>query len=242
MTGPGPAGAPAPLPADGSRLPGGDTWVVVPLYQEATAVGDVVRELRRTFPQVVCVDDGSTDGSAEQARRAGARVVRHCINLGQGAALQTGFDFALRDEAARFVVTFDADGQHRVEDAAAMVQRLRDGEADVVFGSRFLDGRTEVPRLRRVVLRSAVHYTNVTTGVRLTDAHNGLRALSRRAVGSLRITHHRMAHASEIVSLVGRSGLRWVEHPVEIRYTDYSRAKGQSLLNSVNILVETILG
>ncbi|WP_338073696.1 glycosyltransferase family 2 protein [Kineococcus siccus] len=227
--------------ASGTGAPG-DTWVVVPLYQEATAVGDVVRELRRSFPQVVCVDDGSTDGSADQARRAGARVVRHCINLGQGAALQTGFDFALRDASTRFVVTFDADGQHRVEDAHAMVERLRDGEADVVFGSRFLDDRTEVPRVRRVVLRSAVRYTNLTTGVRLTDAHNGLRALSREAVGALRITHHRMAHASEIVSLVGRSGLSWVEHPVEIRYTDYSRAKGQSLLNSVNILVETILG
>ncbi|NAZ86050.1 glycosyltransferase family 2 protein [Kineococcus indalonis] len=219
-----------------------DTWVVVPLYQEAAVVGDVVRELRAVFPRVVCVDDGSRDGSAGVARAAGARVVRHCINLGQGAALQTGFDFVLRDPAARFAVTFDADGQHTVADARAMVQRLRDGEADVVFGSRFLDGRTAVAPVRRAVLRSAVAWTNLTTGVRLTDAHNGLRALSREALTRVRLTHHRMAHASEIVSKVGSARLRWVEHPVEIRYTDYSRAKGQSLLNSVNILVETILG
>ncbi|GAB7192291.1 glycosyltransferase family 2 protein [Kineococcus sp. NUM-3379] len=222
--------------------PAGETWVVVPLYQEATAVGDVVRELRTVFPHVVCVDDGSTDGSAAAARAAGAAVVRHCVNLGQGAALQTGIDYALSFPTTRHVVTFDADGQHRVDDAAAMVERLRRGEADVVFGSRFLDDRTRLDGLRRVVLRGAVLYTNATTGVRLTDAHNGLRALSRTAAASLRITHHRMAHASEIVAQVGRSRLRWVEHPVEIVYTDYSRAKGQSLLNSVNILVETILG
>ncbi len=224
------------------RGPAADTWVVVPLYQEATAVGDVVRDLLPVFPNVVCVDDGSTDGSAAAARAAGAVVVRHCINLGQGAALQTGIDYALSCLATRYVVTFDADGQHRVDDAAAMVERLRRGEADVVFGSRFLDDRTRIDQLRRAVLRTAVVYTNLTTGVRLTDAHNGLRALTREAASALRITHHRMAHASEIVAQVGRSRLRWVEHPVEIVYTDYSRAKGQSLLNSVNILVETILG
>ncbi|WP_345713455.1 glycosyltransferase family 2 protein [Kineococcus glutinatus] len=222
--------------------PGAETWVVVPLYQEATVIGDVVRGLRAVFPRVVCVDDGSTDGSAAAARAAGAVVVRHCVNLGQGAALQTGFDYVLRSPATRHVVTFDADGQHRVADAAAMVERLRRGEADVVFGSRFLDSRTRLDPMRRAVLRGAVLYTNATSGVRLTDAHNGLRALSRPAVESLRITHPRMAHASEIVSQVGRSGLRWVEHPVEILYTDYSRKKGQSLLNSVNILVETLLG
>ncbi|WP_346774634.1 glycosyltransferase family 2 protein [Cellulomonas sp. IC4_254] len=216
-----------------------DTCVVVPLYNEATVVGDVVRDLRTSFPVVVAVDDGSTDGSAAVARAAGAVVVEHPINLGQGAALQTGIETALR-LGAEYVVTFDSDGQHQRVDAEAMVARLRSGEADVVFGSRFLDARTRPGLVKRAVLRAAIVYSNATTGVHLTDTHNGLRALNRRAASTLRIRQNRMAHASEIIEQVGRARLRWVEHPVHILYTDYSRSKGQSVFNAVNILTEMI--
>jgi len=217
-----------------------DTWLVIPLFNEAPVVGDVVTAARRTFPHVVCVDDASTDASAEVARRAGATVVQHPVNLGQGAALQTGLRYALRDPLMRHAVTFDADGQHQVADAAAMVARLRAGEADAVFGSRFLDGRTQLPPAKRVMLRAGVAWSNATTGVKMTDAHNGLRALSRDVVAGLNLTQNRMAHASELVEQVGRRGWRTVEHPVEILYTDYSRAKGQSMWNSVNILTELL--
>ena len=116
-----------------------DTWVVIPVYNEEKVIGDVVAGVRTSFAQVVCVDDGSTDRSAEVAAKAGARVVRHPVNLGQGAALQTGFEYALADPSMELVVTFDADGQHLISDAVGMVERLRAGEADVIFGSRFLD-------------------------------------------------------------------------------------------------------
>ena len=215
-----------------------DTWVVVPLFNEEQVIGDVVRDLRGTFPQVVCVDDGSRDGSAAAAREAGAVVVRHSLNLGQGASLQTGIQYALSDPQMRYVVTFDADGQHQVSDALAMVQRLRAGEADAVFGSRFLDSRTQPGLVKRLVLKAAVMYSNATTGVRLTDAHNGLRALTRQCCERLDIRQNRMAHASEIVHQIGRSRARVVEHPVHILYTDYSRSKGQSVLNSVNIVAD----
>lgn len=215
-----------------------DTWVVVPLFNEEQVIGDVVRDLRGTFPQVVCVDDGSRDGSAAAAREAGAVVVRHSLNLGQGASLQTGIQYALSDPQMRYVVTFDADGQHQVSDALAMVQRLRAGEADAVFGSRFLDSRTQPGLVKRLVLKTAVMYSNATTGVRLTDAHNGLRALTRQCCERLDIRQNRMAHASEIVHQIGRSRARVVEHPVHILYTDYSRSKGQSVLNSVNIVAD----
>ncbi|MEZ0165648.1 glycosyltransferase family 2 protein [Kineococcus sp. LSe6-4] len=235
-----PSPAPSPSPPAGPGFD--DTWVVVPLFCEASVIAGVVRGLRERFRYVVCVDDGSTDGSGAQAEAAGAVVVRHAVNLGQGAALQTGIAYALRDPRTRSVVTFDADGQHRVEDAVAMVARLEAEDLDVVFGSRFLDRRTELDRLKRLVLRAAVVYTNRTTGLRLTDAHNGLRVFSRRGAQTLRIRHNRMAHASEIVHQVGRSDLRWAEQPVHVLYTAYSRSKGQSVLNSINILVETLLG
>ena len=217
-----------------------DTWLVIPLFEEAAVIGDVVTAARRTFPHVVCVDDGSADASADVARRAGAVVVQHPMNLGQGAALQTGLRYVLTDPLMRHAVTFDADGQHQPSDAAAMVARLRADEADAVFGSRFLDSRTKLTPAKRALLRAGVAWSNATTGVRMTDAHNGLRALSRDVVASLDLTQNRMAHASELVEQVGRRGWRCVEHPVEILYTDYSRAKGQSMWNSVNILTELL--
>lgn len=216
------------------------TWVVIPMYNEGRVVQDVVAEVRRTFPHVVCVDDGSSDESARAAAAAGAIVVAHPINLGQGAALQTGFDYALSDPAMTEVVTFDADGQHQVADAVGMVEKLRAERLDVVIGSRFLDERTEVARLRRLVLRTAALYTRWTSGMALTDAHNGLRAIDRGVLERMRLTQNRMAHASELVDKIGALDVRWAEYPTHIIYSDYSKAKGQSLLNSVNILFELI--
>ena len=218
-----------------------EVWLVVPLFNEAQVIGDVVRSAREVFPNVVCVDDGSADDSAAEAARAGAVVVRHPVNLGQGAALQTGFDYALSDPGMRWVVTFDADGQHQIDDVVAMLDLARTEDLDVVFGSRFLDDRTEAGFAKKLVLRTAVAYTNLTTKTRLTDAHNGLRLISRDVVSRLDITQNRMAHASELVAQIGGMKVRYAESPVHILYTDYSRAKGQSLWNAVNILVELIL-
>jgi len=218
-----------------------DTWVIIPLYNEEDVIADVILDVREKFPQVVCIDDGSTDGSADAAAAAGARVVRHPFNLGQGAALQTGFQFTLADPSMKYVVTFDADGQHQIADVVGMVERLRAGEAEVVFGSRFMDDRTKANFAKKMVLRAAVGYTNLTTNTRLTDAHNGLRAISRRVVAQLDITQNRMAHASELVAQIGASKAVYVEHPVHILYTDYSKAKGQSLWNSINILADLML-
>ena len=223
----------------GSRVH--DTWVVIPLYNEESVISDVIAQVRTAFAQVVCVDDGSSDRSADLAAKAGARVVRHPLNLGQGAALQTGFDYALTDPSMQYVVTFDADGQHQIADALGMVKRLRAGEADVVFGSRFLDERTKPSFAKNMVLRAAVGYTNLTTHTRLTDAHNGLRAIRRPVLEQLDITQNGMAHASELVAQIGALKASYVEHPVHILYTDYSKAKGQSLWNSINILAELIL-
>jgi glycosyltransferase involved in cell wall biosynthesis len=213
---------------------------VVPLYNEGQVVREVILQARAVFPNIVCVDDGSSDNSADEAAAAGAVIVKHSINLGQGAALQTGLDYALSDPSAEFFVTFDSDGQHGLDDALAMVTRLSEEPVDVIIGSRFLDGRTKPGRIKKVVLKIAVIFENVSTGVRLTDAHNGLRAFNRRAASVIRIEQNRMAHASEIVAKIGENKLRYAEHPVHIIYTDYSRAKGQSVWNLVNILNDLI--
>jgi glycosyltransferase involved in cell wall biosynthesis len=216
------------------------TAVVIPLFNEAAVVYDVVAGVREVFPHVICVDDHSSDSSADQAALAGADVVRHPINLGQGAALQTGIAHALSDPGIEYLVTFDADGQHQVADAQLMVARLMAGEADIVFGSRFLDQRTRAGLVRKSVLKVAIAYSNASTGVHLSDTHNGLRAFNRSVAQRLDLRQNRMAHASEIIEQVGRMKARYVEQSVHILYTDYSRRKGQSLLNSVNILAEMI--
>lgn len=213
---------------------------MIPLFNEGPVISEVLATARERFPHVVCVDDASQDGSAQLAREAGAVVVQHPFNLGQGAALQTGIRYVLEATEAPYLVTFDADGQHRVEDAEEMVRRAREEDLAIVFGSRFLDDRTDPGLLRRLVLRGAVWLTNQQTGLRLSDAHNGLRVLRRDAASRLDLKQDRMAHATEIVLQLGRTGLPWAEHPVHVLYTDYSRSKGQSLINSVNILIDTL--
>ena len=218
-----------------------DSWLVVPLYNEATVIGQVIDDAKGTFANIVCVDDGSSDGSATIARKHGARVIEHPFNLGQGAALQTGMEFVRRQTNARYIVTFDADGQHSVADAAAMVDRARAEDLAIIFGSRFLDDATQVGWSKKLVLKTAAAVTKQRTGLDLTDAHNGLRLLRRDALQQVVLRQDGMAHASEIVSQLACTGLPWAEMPVHIAYTDYSKAKGQSLLNSVNILVDLVM-
>jgi glycosyltransferase involved in cell wall biosynthesis len=215
-----------------------DVWIVMPVYNEAAVVADVVSHVQQTFPNVVCVDDGSADDSALQILGTGAHLVRHPVNLGQGAALETGLRYALARDGARYFVTFDADGQHQVQDVERMLDVARSGPADVVLGSRFLSSAESVPWLKRLALRTAVLLSPTTRRLRLTDAHNGLRVFTRPVVERLRINQEGMAHASEIISVLARSSWRVVEIPVTILYTDYSRAKGQSLINGVNILFD----
>jgi glycosyltransferase involved in cell wall biosynthesis len=163
-------------------------------------------------------------------------VLRHAINLGQGAALQTGIDYAVR-RGAKHVVTFDADGQHSVEDIPELIAAL--ATHDVALGSRFLGKQViGVTRKRRVFLRTATSISNRLSGMKLSDAHCGLRAFRATAAPSLRITQDRMAHASELLRKIQTSGLRVQEVPVTVKYTDYSMRKGQSGFQAIRILFD----
>ena len=200
-----------------------------------------MRRLKGRFPHVIVVDDGSTDATAEAAQRAGALVVRHLINRGQGAALKTGFDCALA-RGAEGLVSFDSDGQHQLEDVDALIAPVLEGRCDVALGSRFLQGSSQVPPARKLVLKLGVVFTRLVSRVRVTDTHNGLRAFSRQAARQIRIRQDRMAHASEILDEIGRLGLRYREVPVRIVYTPYSRAKGQRSSAALRIVWDFLVG
>ena len=217
-------------------------WIIVPAFNEAQVIGDVVAGLRSAVAHVVVVDDGSRDDTADVALRAGAHVVPHPVNLGQGAAIQTGVEYARRQPGAEVFATFDADGQHRVTDVLTMLELIAQGGADLVIGTRFA-GPTIVrtPPLKRFILRAAALLSPSSRRLGLTDAHNGLRVFNRTVAENLALTMSGMSHAGEFIKLADENRWRVTEQPVEILYTEYSLAKGQPLLNGVNIVFDGFL-
>jgi polyprenyl-phospho-N-acetylgalactosaminyl synthase len=226
----------------GIDTPYRDVWIVVPAFNESSVIADVIADIRSVFTHVVCVDDGSRDETAAAALTAGAHVVRHPVNLGQGAAIQTGVEYARSRPGASIFATFDADGQHRVRDVVAMVDRLTAANLDIVIGTRFAGGPpARMPALKRFILRAAAMLSPTSRKLNLTDAHNGLRVFNRTVADGLNLTMNGMSHASEFISLIVDNGWRVSEEPVEILYTDYSMSKGQPLLNGVNIVFDGFL-
>lgn len=223
---------------------GNKVFIVIAAYNEEHSIPKVVSELHKAgCNNVVVVDDGSKDKTYNAALNAGATVLQHIINRGQGASLKTGIDYAVQ-EGADIIVTFDADGQHRVEDIPAMIKPVESGKYDVTFGSRFLtkESQKNVPFLRKIYLKIGVLVLLVFYGVKMTDAHNGFRALSRKAAEKIRITADRMAHASEIVEEVHRNKLKYKEIPVIIRYTELTLKKGHgSFMEGCRILYTMIM-
>ena len=229
---------------DTSRTPArfDDTWLVVPCFNEGQVIFDVLSHARQTFPNIVAVNDGSRDDSATAIHAAGAHLVNHPVNLGQGAAIQTGVEYARSRPGAQYFVTFDADGQHQVKDVVAMVERLRTEPYDIIVGTRFAgQDNSQVPWIKRVVLRTVVLLSPRTKRLGLSDAHNGLRAFNRKVAEEMDIRMNGMSHASEIVAMIDHHGWRVAEQPVDILYTEYSMSKGQSLINGVNILADGLM-
>ncbi len=222
-----------------------DVWIVVPAFNEAAVIGEVVADLRSMFDHVVCVDDGSADGTGAIALRAGAHLLRHPINLGQGAAIQTGVEYARKQPGAAVFATFDADGQHRIKDVAAMIDRLNAGDVDVVIGTRFggagASPASRPPLLKRIVLRTAAWLSPSGRRLGLTDTNNGLRVFNKKVADALNITMNGMSHANEFVMLIAENNWRVTEEPIEVLYTEYSKSKGQPLLNGVNIIFDGFL-
>jgi len=217
-------------------------FVVVPCFNEATVLRATLQPLLRLGYSVVVVDDGSDDATSPVASQLPIHYLRHPVNLGQGAALQTGMSYALQ-RGAEVVVHFDADGQHPADKIPALIEPILMGECDVVLGSRFLDPQdlARVPVSKRFVLRIGRILSGLLTGLWLTDAHNGFRAFSRRAVLNMDLQENRFAHATELLEHIRRARLRYKEIPSHIAYSQYARDKGQRVSNGFNIVVDTML-
>jgi len=215
-----------------------DTFVIIPVYNEQSSIRTVIKSIKKHFGKVICVSDGSRDNSSIEITNAGATIVEHCLNLGAGAATQTGIDYALLDRNIKYFITIDADGQHEIGDAIKMLDYLKKNELDIVLGSRFLGTVQNISGIKRVFLKMAAIFSSSTSGVILTDPHVGLRVFNRKFAEGLKLTMPGFAHASELVHRIGEGRYKYAEVPVHVSYSDYSKAKGQSMLNAVNITVD----
>jgi glycosyltransferase involved in cell wall biosynthesis len=219
-----------------------DVCVIIPVYNEGEVIAETLRGVLRSYPFVICVNDGSKDNTIEEISKTTARLVSHTINMGQGAALQTGIEYALQYLQIQYFITFDADGQHGVKDATGMLKYLRSHKkTDIVLGSRFLGKAQDITQYRKLFLRLAVKFSNITTGVRLSDTHNGLRVFNRKVAEQLNITMPDMAHASEIIHRVAEKDFTYHEYPTTITYSEYSKAKGQSMMNAINVTFDILM-
>ena len=213
-----------------------NTWIVVPAFNEAEIIVDVISDLKdKGYTNIVVIDDGSSDSTSSAASKAGAITLKHKINQGQGAALRTGINYCL-SKGAELIVTFDADGQHSVKDIPRMIAPVVSGNYDISLGSRFLRQGSNVPIIRSILLQGGAFMFLIFYGVKLTDSHNGFRVMSRHAAKSIRITCDRMEHASEIIEKIGKYKLKYKEIPVTIKYTSYSKSKGQGNLCAFKFL------
>ena len=216
--------------------------IIIPMYNEEKTIKQVVLELQEKYPdyEIIIIDDGSVDNSYKEAEIKGVWLLKHLINLGQGAAIQTGIDFARRKNI-KYIVTFDADGQHNADDVKGFIDTLKEGY-DIVLGSRFLGEAQNISLTKKYLLKLSRVFTFFSTGIWLTDSHNGFRAINIGDFPDFNLSENRMAHASEIIDLVKRLNMNCTEKGCTVKYTPYSVSKGQSMINAVGIIIEYIIG
>jgi len=215
-------------------------FIVIPAYNEEKVIGKVISDIKKEgFKNIIVVDDGSEDKTADVAKKEGAKVLRHILNLGQGAAIETGLQYCRKIDAD-VVVTFDADGQFKASEIKKIIKPIIDKKADIVLGSRFLGKAVNIPFLKKLTLQAAIIFTDIFSNIKLTDTHNGFRAFSKKALNKIFINHSGMAHASDIIDQIKRHNLKYQEVPVTVFYTDYSLKKGQSILNSIRIVLDLL--
>lgn len=212
--------------------------IVVPAYNEESSVGGVISDLKKYGYKNICiVDDGSRDRTALIAKKNKVTVLSHPINRGLGAALGTGFEYA-RIKRFDYVVTFDADGQHKAIDIKKMIKLLM--KFDVVIGSRLIDSQG-MPLDRKIINWLANIMTYFIYKIWTTDSQSGLRGFNQLAINSIKIKTDKMEVSSEFFKEIKRNKLKFVEVPIQSVYTEYSRKKGQSNLNAFNILVKMLI-
>jgi glycosyltransferase involved in cell wall biosynthesis len=214
--------------------------LIIPAYNEGEVVGKVVKDLAKTFArttydfQIVVVNDGSADDTAQASSAAGAHVIDHIINSGSGAATATGLSYA-QSKGFDIAATLDADGQHDAHDVLQGVNNIVKGDADLLIGSRIIESG-EMSLLKKVGNKGLSIITLMLFGINVTDSQSGLRIFSQNALKELRWKTSGYEFCSEMLWRANQAGLKISEYPIKAIYTEYSMGKGQSNWNGFNIV------
>lgn len=221
------------------------TLIVIPAYNEASVIGSTIQAVMRVAREmkdadILVVNDGSSDGTGSEISKHKVFQLTHKINRGLGGAIGTGLEFA-RSNGYKLFITIDADGQHDPEDIKKLAGPIIKGDADVVIGSRTISNRGKIPGDRKFMIWASNLVTFILFGQKTTDSVSGFRAFGELAIKNVQIKTEQMEVSNELFSEIKRLKLRLTELPIKIIYTDYSRAKGQSNSNAINIITKLFL-
>ncbi|MEY2905087.1 MAG: hypothetical protein RJA52_1103 [Bacteroidota bacterium] len=206
-------------------------FIIIPSRNEKGRVENVVRLVKSEgFHQIVVVDDGSTDGSGYLAKKEGATVLRHKVNLGAGAATQTGITYALQ-MGADIIVTIDGDMQHYPEDIHSLIKEMNSKNLDLVIGSRFLKKNEGIPQDRRIVNFLANIFSGIITGLFVSDSQSGMKAISAEFASKLQFTFDGYEFCTEILKIAHQNKVKFGEVPISVHYDRQLLNKGQSWRN-----------
>ncbi len=226
------------------KLPKKDMWFILAAYNEEKQISNTIKGLKKQgYSNIIVIDDGSVDNTYYKAKKQGIVVLQHKINRGQGAALRSGTEYALKHNA-KYIIHFDADGQHRIEDISAMMQPILKHEVEITLGSRFLDKnkKTKMPLKRTLYIKGGLIFTKIMTGLKLTDTHNGFRVMTAKIAKELKITQDDMEHASEILELIARKKIKYKEVAIIVKYNDeIMQNSTNSFRKGIKIILKTIL-
>lgn len=198
-------------------------FCVIPAYNEEKNIFQAVSRVKPLVDEVIVVDDCSKDNTSQEAKKAGATVLRHPINRGQGAALETGNRYAL-EQGAEIIIHFDADNQFVAEEIPEVIAPLKKKEADIVFGSRFMGKESNLPKFKKRVIMPLARMTNfILFNIKTSDPQNGFRAMNRESAQAIRIENDGMAHCSEILAKAFQNKLKIKEVPITVIYHHFGQ-------------------
>ena len=213
--------------------------VGIPAYNEEKNIASIIVKLKKIVDVVIVCNDGSTDSTSEIAQNLGAVVINHTKNLGYGAGINSIFHKA-KEIGSEILVTFDADGQHRIEDIDRVIKPISDGQSDIVIGSRFLDdSEKEIPNYRKVGIKVITKITNTSIKKQLTDSQSGFRAYSKKVLGQLSPSESGMGVSTEILIKASSKNFRISEVPIKILY-DGKTSTHNPIAHGSSVIISTI--
>ena len=210
----------------------------IPAFNEAKNIAAIIIELKKITDSIIVCDDGSSDLTAEISEKLGSTVIRHEKNMGYGAAINSIFKKCVEINSD-VLVTFDADGQHRTDDIEKVLKPIKENQADIVIGSRFLDNKSDVPNYRKVGIKIITKVTNASIKKKLTDSQSGFRAYNRQVLTQINPSDIGMGISTEILIKASSKGLRITEVPIKILYSG-NTSTHNAVSHGTSVLISTI--